>query len=86
MIRNLSIEQATNQVSYHSLKGILQEHSGDKNQAKVPVIAIIGTGENRQLVRLGEDYWVKNDQSVVEALKKANFNAYPTPLVSDLSS
>ncbi|MDJ0601649.1 MAG: OB-fold nucleic acid binding domain-containing protein [Crocosphaera sp.] len=83
---NLSVEQAMNQVSYHSLKGILQEHSGDKNQSKVPVIAIIGSGENRQLIRLGEDYWVHNDKSVVEALRKANFNAYPTPLVSDLSS
>ncbi|MGK7954507.1 MAG: OB-fold nucleic acid binding domain-containing protein [Crocosphaera sp.] len=83
---NLSVEQAVNQVSYHSLKGILQQHSGDKHQAKVPVIAIIGNGENRQLIRLGEEYWVKNDESVVESLKKANFNAYPTPLVTDLSS
>lgn len=83
---NLSLEQAINQVSYHSLKGILQEHSGDKSQAKVPVIAIIGSGENRQLIRLGQDYWVQNDQSVVEALRKAHFNAYPTPLVNDLSS
>ncbi len=83
---NLSFEQAVNQVSYHSLKGILQQYSGDKNQAKVPVIAIIGSGDNRQLIRLGEDYWVHNDKSVVEALKKANFNAYPTPLVNDLSS
>ncbi|ACB54071.1 DNA polymerase III alpha subunit, C-terminal intein/extein [Crocosphaera subtropica ATCC 51142] len=83
---NLSLEQAINQVSYHSLKGILQEHSGDKNKAKVPVIAIIGSGENRQLIRLGQDYWVQNDQSVIEALRKAHFNAYPTPLVSDLSS
>ncbi|MDJ0582619.1 OB-fold nucleic acid binding domain-containing protein [Crocosphaera sp.] len=83
---NLSIEQAVDQVSYHNLKGILQTYSGNKNQAKIPVIAIIGNGENRQLVRLGEDYWVNNDKSVVEALKKANFNAYPTPLVSNLSS
>ncbi|WP_107671158.1 OB-fold nucleic acid binding domain-containing protein [Cyanothece sp. BG0011] len=83
---NLSLEQAINQVSYHSLKGILQEHSGDKSKAKVPVIAIIGSGENRQLIRLGQDYWVQNDQSVVEALRKAHFNAYPTPLVNDLSS
>ena len=83
---NLSLEQAVNQVSYHSLKGILQEHSGDKNQGKVPVIAIIGSGQNRQLIRLGQDYWVRNETSVIEALRKANFNAYPTPLVSDLSS
>ncbi|MEL4895492.1 helix-hairpin-helix domain-containing protein [Crocosphaera sp. Alani8] len=83
---NLSIEQAVNQVSYHSLKGILQEYSGKKNQAKVPVIAIINNGDNRQLIRLGEDYWVHNDKLVIEALKKANFNAYPTPLVTNLSS
>ena len=83
---NLSFEQAINQVSYHSLKGILQQHSGDKNQGKVPVIAIIGSGQNRQLIRLGQDYWVRNETSVIEALRKANFNAYPTPLVSDLSS
>ena len=83
---NLSIEQVVDQVSYHKLKGIVQAYSGNKNQAKIPVIAIIGSGENRQLVRLGEDYWVHNATSVVEALKKANFNAYTTPLVSNLSS
>ncbi|MGK7939982.1 MAG: OB-fold nucleic acid binding domain-containing protein [Crocosphaera sp.] len=83
---NLSFEQAVNQVAYHSLKGILQQYSGDKNQGKIPVIAIIGNGQNRQLIRLGQDYWVRNETSVIQALKKANFNAYPTPLVSDLSS
>ncbi|MDJ0509039.1 MAG: OB-fold nucleic acid binding domain-containing protein [Crocosphaera sp.] len=83
---NLSLEQVAKPNYYHSLKGILQQHSGDKNQGKVPVIAIIGNGQNRQLIRLGQDYWVRNENSVIEALRKANFNAYPTPLVSDLSS
>ncbi|CCQ66070.1 Amino-terminal intein-mediated trans-splice / DNA polymerase III alpha subunit [Crocosphaera watsonii WH 0402] len=79
----LSVEQARNRDYYSSLKRILRDNAGDKNKSKIPVIAIIGSGENRQLIRLGEDYWVHNDKSVVEALRNAKFDAFPTPLVSN---
>ncbi len=82
----LSFEQAINQVAHHSLKAILQEHSRDKIKAKVPIIAIVGTGTNRQLIRLGKDYWVESETSVIDALTSANFNAYITSLVRDVSS
>ena len=82
----MSFEQAINQVAHHSLKAILQEHSRDKIKAKVPIIAIVGTGTNRQLIRLGKDYWVESETSVIDALTSANFNAYITSLVRDVSS
>ncbi|HAC66377.1 MAG TPA: trans-splicing intein-formed DNA polymerase III subunit alpha C-terminal partner DnaE-C [Cyanothece sp. UBA12306] len=82
MIR-LTPQQAMNPVSQNSLKGILQEHSGDKSRAKIPVIAIIGTSINQQFIRLGTNYWVQNEFSAITSLNHAGFNAYTSPLMSN---
>ncbi|GBF82189.1 OB-fold nucleic acid binding domain-containing protein [Aphanothece sacrum] len=82
---NLTLEQATNRVSQNSLKGIIQEQSGDKSKAKTPIIAIIGKGKQRQFVRLGLNYWVQNETTTVDALNHAGFDAYQLPLMSGLS-
>jgi DNA polymerase-3 subunit alpha len=82
---NLTLEQATNRVSQNSLKGIIQEQSGDKSKAKTPIIAIIGKGKQRQFVRLGLNYWVQNEATTVDALNHAGFDAYRVPLISGLS-
>jgi DNA polymerase-3 subunit alpha len=79
---NLTPQQATNQITQNNLKGILQEQSGDRNKAKVPVMAIIGTGNNRQLIRFGQDFWVQNESATVQSLTQAGFSAYTEPLLS----
>ncbi|WP_013322665.1 trans-splicing intein-formed DNA polymerase III subunit alpha C-terminal partner DnaE-C [Gloeothece verrucosa] len=63
------------------LKTILQGNLGDKNLGKIPVIAIIGQGNQRQTVRLGQKYWVHDDYSAVKALQDAGFSADPQSLL-----
>ncbi len=65
-----------------NLKVILQEHSGERNRAKVPVIAIIHNGQERYLVRLGEKFWVQDAAATVESLQNAYFTATLKTLVS----
>ncbi len=79
---NLTTQQAINPGCQNSLKSILQERSLEKNQGKIPVIAMIGSGSQRQCVRLGQDYWVQDEYSTVESLTQAGFNAYAEPLMS----
>jgi len=77
---NLSLQDVVNQNRQNLLKSILQ--SGDKQKAKVPVIATIGAGTQRQFVRLGQNYWVEDDNSVLESLKVAGFLANSAPLIN----
>lgn len=82
----LTTQQAINQSKQSNLKGILQEQSGDKTKSKVPVIAIIGTGINRQFVRLGQSFWVQDESTTVERLNNAGFSAYAEPLIRPINS
>jgi DNA polymerase-3 subunit alpha len=78
----LSIQEANNRSIQSSLKGILQGNIGDKNKGKVPVVAIIGNGKNRQFVRLGQNYWVQDEYTVLQSLSNAGFSAYAEPLIA----
>jgi DNA polymerase-3 subunit alpha len=77
---NLSLQDAVNQNRQSHLKSILQ--SGDKQKAKIPVIATIGTGTQRQFVRLGQNYWVQDGQQTVNSLIDAGFLADTTSLIT----
>jgi DNA polymerase-3 subunit alpha len=79
---NLNPQQAISPSSQSNLKSILQEQSGDKSSAKVPVVAIVGQGNQRQFIRLGQNYWVQNDHNTVQSLHQAGFDAYSQPLVT----
>lgn len=58
------------------LKSMLQEQSGDKNDAVIPVFAIVDGTQERIFVRLGDNYWVQNADNTVESLINGGFNAY----------
>jgi DNA polymerase-3 subunit alpha len=77
---NLPPNEAIDQHRQNHLKSLLQ--SGDKQKARVPVIAIVGTGTQRQFVRLGQSYWVENGDSAVEALRKGGFMANTQSLIT----
>ncbi|BAZ53344.1 DNA polymerase III alpha subunit [Nostoc sp. NIES-4103] len=64
------------------LKSILQEHTGDKEKAKMPVIGIVQNENSRKLVRLGWQFCVQDSGRTVHALKKASFNADLKPLIN----
>ncbi len=72
----LNPQQAGDIQTQHNLKTILQQHSGDKENAKTPVIGIIQSENSRQLVRLGWQYCVKDSRIAVQDLQNARFNAY----------
>ena len=65
-----------------NLKSILQEHSGQKNLLKVPVLATLPMSDQRQFVRFDSKYWVQDSTAVLDALHAAGFNARPCPLTS----
>jgi DNA polymerase-3 subunit alpha len=60
----------------HRLRSILQEQSGDKDKAKIPVIGVVQSGNYRQLVRFGKKFWVQDSFSAVQSLKSARFPAH----------
>lgn len=72
----LSPEVASNPDLQGKIKGILQEQSGDKNQAVIPTFIVIEGLTERITIRLGDFYWVQNAYNTVEALRNANFEAY----------
>jgi DNA polymerase-3 subunit alpha len=66
----------------HRLRNVIRNYQGDDpNCAKVPVVAIIGHGAQRRLVRLGAQFRVKDPEAAVNALARAEFKARTTPLL-----
>ena len=78
----LTIQQAVNQNLQQNLKKILQENSGDQTKSKIPVIAIIGTGNQQKFVRFGRNYWIQNESMAISSLENAEFIVYTSPLIS----
>ncbi|MBP5973962.1 trans-splicing intein-formed DNA polymerase III subunit alpha C-terminal partner DnaE-C [Brasilonema sp. CT11] len=76
----LNPQQAATIEEQHRLRTILQEYSGDREKAKVPVIGIVQAGTSRQLVRFGRQFWVQDSRTTVQALQNARFSAYPQSL------
>ncbi|MBD6616474.1 trans-splicing intein-formed DNA polymerase III subunit alpha C-terminal partner DnaE-C [Komarekiella sp. 'clone 1'] len=72
----LNPQQAGNIEELHRLKTILQEQSGDKEKAKMPVIGIVQTENSRKLVRLGWQFCVQDSRITVQALQNARFPAH----------
>jgi len=62
------------------LRAILQEHAGQKNQAKIPVLATVSASHQRQFVRFDSKYWVQDSKAVVNALNAAGFLAHASSL------
>ncbi|MEP0915948.1 DNA polymerase III subunit alpha [Leptolyngbya sp. DQ-M1] len=64
----------------HRLKTVLQEN-GDRDHAKVSVIAIVGTPTRSQIVRFGSQFRVQDEEATVSALEQAGFKARVSSLV-----
>lgn len=76
----ISPEQILDTNKQHHLQNILQEQGG-KNQRKIPVIAIINYGQQRQFVRLGQQYWVEDETTAINSLIRSGFSARSEPLI-----
>jgi len=67
----------------HRLRNVIRSNQGDDPKyARVPVIAVIGGNQQRQFVRLGAQFRVRDPEATVNALIKADFKARATPLIS----
>ena len=64
----------------HRLRSVLLQHRQDDAQNKVPVVAVIGGGSQRQLVRLGVQFCVMDTQSTVNELVREGFVARSSAL------
>ncbi len=68
-------QQASNKSLQTNLKGILQGNSGEREQVKIPVVAVINAGEKRQVVRLDQKFWVQDEQKTITALHNLQLSA-----------
>jgi len=76
---HLSYEDAQESQKLYALREILRQHIDPEVGGKVPVIASIGGSS--QLIRFGNQFWVKDDMATVESLIKNNFQAQADGLV-----
>lgn len=72
--------QAEDVGEQHRLRNILVEESNNRT-GKIPVIAILGEPGHQRLVRFGNQFRVKDDQSTVKALVQAGFHAKTSALI-----
>lgn len=83
LMLEITPEQALDRVKSNYLKQILEQQSVEPNQFKIPVIAAIGKGEQRQFIRFGQKFWVQNETSAIASLQNAGFVARCTSLLSN---
>ncbi|HYW18801.1 MAG TPA: OB-fold nucleic acid binding domain-containing protein [Nodularia sp. (in: cyanobacteria)] len=77
----LNPQQAGDIEELRRLQTILQEQSGDKAKANMPVIGIVQSENSRQFVRLGWQFCVQDSRITVQALQNARFTAHLKSLV-----
>lgn len=83
MVVRLSPEEVQNNQRLMNLRTILQSQGGgDQEGGKVPVILALGHGHHRELIRLGPDFWVKDEVRAADLLMQAQFDARLQPLLS----
>jgi DNA polymerase III subunit alpha len=75
LMLEITPEQALDQVKSNYLKQILEQQAVEPNKFKIPVIAAIGKGEQRQFIRFGQRFWVQNEMRAIASLNNAGFVA-----------
>jgi DNA polymerase-3 subunit alpha len=82
VIVELNPQQAATIEEQHRLRTILQEQSGEKEKAKVPIVGVVQAGASRHFVRFGRKFWVQDARTTVQALQSARFSAYGQSLTN----
>lgn len=83
IVLEITPEQALDKAKNSYLKRILEQQSLEQNKFKIPVIAVIGKGEQRQFIRFGQKFWVQNESQAVESLQEAGYLVHCQPLLSN---
>ena len=82
LMLEITPEQALDAAKSNALKQILAQQSTEQNKFKIPVIAAIGRGSQRQFIRFGQRYWIQNEQDAIASLQNAGFVARYESLLS----
>ena len=78
----LSPQQAGTIEEQHRLNTILKAQAGDKDKSRIPVIGIVQSGNYREIVRFGRQFWVQDSTTTVQALQNGKFHAKIKQLTS----
>ena len=81
VLLEISAEQILDPRQNTNLENILKEQAAEKSDRKVPVVAIIKQGQQRQFIRLGQKYWVNDEEKAIARLMQFGFNARTELLV-----
>lgn len=83
ILLDISPEQALDPVKSSYLKQILERPATtETNKFKIPVIAAIGSGQQRQFIRFGQKFWVQNQSQTLASLQEAGFRVHCESLIS----
>lgn len=82
LMLEITPEQALDQLKSNYLKRILEQHAPEENQFKIPVIAAIGQGKQRQFIRFGQKFWVQNETQAIASLQEAGFTVHCQSLLA----
>ncbi len=82
LMLEITLEQALSQETIQNIRAILNNNNGEKNVGKIPTVIIINQGTKRQFIRLGQDYWIKDESTAVAELSNRGFNVRTEPLIS----
>jgi len=75
LMLEITPEQALDRSQSNNLRTILRQQSAEQNKFKIPVIAAIGRGSQRQFIRFGQNFWVQDEERAIASLKNAGFTA-----------
>lgn len=75
LMLEITPEQALDRRKSSYLKSILEQQSIEQDKFKIPVIAAVGKGEQRQFIRFGQKFWVQNEHRAIASLQEAGFKA-----------
>ncbi|MEM6613514.1 MAG: OB-fold nucleic acid binding domain-containing protein [Cyanobacteria bacterium P01_C01_bin.72] len=75
LMLEITPQQALDQAQSNYLKQILAQQSHEPNKFKIPVIAAIGRGQQRQFIRFGQKFWVDDETKAIASLNNAGFIA-----------
>jgi DNA polymerase-3 subunit alpha len=79
----LEAQTARDITKQHFLRTVLLEQRGEEENGKIPVVAVISGPDRREIVRLGAQFRVRDDQSAVTALLQAGFQARASLLAAN---
>jgi len=76
LMLEITPEQALDPSKSNNLKSILRQQNSEQNKFKIPVIAAVGRGSQRQFIRFGQNFWVQDENQAIASLQNAGFVAH----------